>query len=70
MTLSIGIDIGGTFTDVVSMDAASGHLQYTKVSSTPPELVKGFVQGIDRVLALASASYGEISRIVHGTTIG
>ncbi len=70
MTLSIGIDIGGTFTDVVSMDAESGQLQYTKVSSTPPELVKGFIQGIDRVLALASGSYGEISRIVHGTTIG
>ncbi|MFQ5875191.1 MAG: hydantoinase/oxoprolinase family protein, partial [Dehalococcoidia bacterium] len=69
-TLSIGVDIGGTFTDVVAVDTTSRSLLYTKVNSTPPELVDGFLQGVDRALAMASASYPDLSRVVHGTTVG
>lgn len=70
MSITIGIDIGGTFTDVVALDNESGKLQYTKVNSTPPRLVDGFMQGADSVRALASASFADVSRIAHGTTIG
>ena len=70
MSITIGIDIGGTFTDVVSLDDDSGELRYTKVNSTPPRLVDGFMRGADRVRELASASFADVSRIAHGTTIG
>ena len=70
MSITIGIDIGGTFTDVVSLDNESGELQYTKVNSTPPRLVDGFMKGADSVRNLASASFSDVSRIAHGTTIG
>ena len=70
MSITIGIDIGGTFTDVVSLDNESGELQYTKVNSTPPRLVDGFMKGADSVRRLASASFSDVSRIAHGTTIG
>ena len=70
MSISIGVDIGGTFTDVVSVDTDSSRLLHTKVSSTPPDLVRGFIHGIDQALGLTSAPYGEVSRIVHGTTVG
>ena len=70
MSITIGIDIGGTFTDVVSLDNESGELQYTKVNSTPPRLVDGFMRGADSVRRLASASFSDVSRIAHGTTIG
>ncbi len=70
MSITIGIDIGGTFTDVVALDNESGGLQYTKVNSTPPKLVDGFMQGADRVRELSSASFADVSRIAHGTTIG
>ena len=70
MSITIGIDIGGTFTDVVSLDNESGELQYTKVHSTPPRLVDGFMKGADSVRSLASASFTDVSRIAHGTTIG
>ena len=70
MSITIGIDIGGTFTDVVALDNESGGLQYTKVNSTPPRLVDGFMQGADRVRELSSASFADVSRIAHGTTIG
>ena len=70
MSITIGIDIGGTFTDVVSLDNESGELQYAKVNSTPPRLVDGFMKGADSVRRLASASFADVSRIAHGTTIG
>ena len=70
MSITIGIDIGGTFTDVVALDNESGGLQYTKVNSTPPKLVDGFMQGADRVRELSFASFSDVSRIAHGTTIG
>lgn len=70
MSITIGIDIGGTFTDVVALDNVSGELRYAKVNSTPPRLVDGFMQGADRVRELSSASFPDVSRIAHGTTIG
>ena len=69
MALSVGVDIGGTFTDVVALDTESGELLTTKVNTTPPGLARGFFQAIDKVLAMASASYADVLRIAHGTTV-
>jgi N-methylhydantoinase A len=67
-TIEIGIDIGGTFTDVVAIiDAAQ--IVYTKVPSTPKNLVQGVRLGTEKVLRLAGRSPAEVTRFIHGTTV-
>ncbi len=68
--LTFGIDIGGTFTDVVAYDADTGALYVAKVPSTPPRLGDGLLDGICRVLDERGASPADVERVVHGTTIG
>ncbi len=65
--LRIGVDIGGTFTDVVCQDA-DGSLTFRKVLSTPPEYDRAVVDG---VAAMVRARDGatEIDEIVHATTV-
>jgi len=65
----IGIDVGGTFTDVVLVDDESGDVWFTKVPTTPAEPVRGTLNGIARILELSGAARGDVSRIGHGTTI-
>eukprot|EP01035_Chromulina_nebulosa_P054319 gene54319-74416_t len=43
----IGIDTGGTFTDIVAVDAATGAMSVTKVSSTPSNPAIGLVRGVN-----------------------
>ncbi len=72
--IRIGIDTGGTFTDVVAVDEDSGAVVTTKTPSTPADPAEGFLAGIDKVLGLLS-SQGEpvggeaISAVSHGTTV-
>ena len=49
--LRIGIDTGGTFTDIVCVDAASGAMRVTKVASTPANPAVGLVYGVKQILA-------------------
>jgi N-methylhydantoinase A len=42
----IGIDTGGTFTDIVAVDTGSGAMQVTKVASTPANPAIGLVRGV------------------------
>ena len=53
--LRIGIDTGGTFTDVVAFDEVTGTLTVTKTPSTPDDPARGFSDGLAKVLALAGA---------------
>lgn len=70
MGLILGIDIGGTFTDVVCyIDVERRALHSTKVPSTPPDLVQGFVRGAQKVLRLAGGRPADVERLIHGTTI-
>ena len=50
--LRIGIDTGGTFTDVVAFDESTGALVITKTPSTPGNPADGFLAGIDKVLGM------------------
>src|SRR5215218_6852706 len=68
--LTFGIDIGGTFTDVVAYEAGARSLHVAKVPSTPGHLGDGFLAGIRRVLAECGAAPEDVERVVHGTTIG
>ncbi|WP_372729429.1 hydantoinase/oxoprolinase family protein [Nocardioides sp.] len=70
--IRIGIDTGGTFTDVVAFDEDSGEVVTTKTPSTPSNPADGFMAGIDKVLGLLGlpAGNGEaITAVSHGTTV-
>ena len=67
--LIVGIDVGGTFTDVVAADPSRGALFTLKVPSRPRRPAAAFLEGLEGVLALAERSAGAVERIVHGTTI-
>ena len=66
MTLRIGIDIGGTFTDLVAI-AADGRVLTRKSASTPHDYGEGIVDGLRALLAETGT---DVSEILHGTTIG
>jgi len=65
----IGIDAGGTFTDIVAVDTASGAMRVTKVASTPANPAVGLVRGVDAILAAAGAGAQEVASLAHGTTV-
>lgn len=67
--IRIGIDTGGTFTDVVALDEATGQLVTTKTPSTPSNPADGFLAGIEKVLGLIGATGDRISAVSHGTTV-
>src|SRR5690606_9559641 len=62
----VGVDVGGTFTDVFILDEASGSVMTTKVPSTRGDQSRGFVEGI----ASRIDNFAEIGTVVHGTTVG
>jgi N-methylhydantoinase A len=67
--LRIGIDTGGTFTDIVAVDASSGALHVTKVASTPGNPAIGLVRGVNAILAAAGGSPDDVAGLAHGTTV-
>lgn len=68
--MRIGVDVGGTFTDVVMVEEASGRWFYAKTPTTHGDLADGVMTGIADVLAQADLSLGPDDYLVHGTTIG
>lgn len=65
----IGVDIGGTFTDLVLI-GADGRTAFLKVSSTPEAPERAVVAGITAILAEAGGSAEDVAEVVHGTTVG
>ena len=65
----IGIDTGGTFTDIVSVDTQSGATQVTKVASTPANPAIGLLRGVNEILAAAGATTDDVAGLAHGTTV-
>ncbi len=66
--IEIGVDIGGTFTDIVAI-ADRGRLTFTKVPSTPKDLLVGIRHALSRILELTGARPDEVARFIHGTTL-
>lgn len=64
-TFRAAVDVGGTFTDVVALDAASGELIVDKVETTPADPSKGVLDA----LAKSGAPMDHIAYFVHGTTL-
>ena len=65
----IGIDTGGTFTDVVAVDAATGAIVTTKTPSTPHDPSLAVLEGLRKVCRLAGAAASEVAAVCHGTTV-
>ncbi|SAL30795.1 5-oxoprolinase (ATP-hydrolyzing) [Caballeronia sordidicola] len=65
----IGIDVGGTFTDVVMVDDASGQVWSTKVPTTPRDRVVGAMEGYRRILEISGSTSADVSFLGHGTTM-
>ncbi len=65
----IGVDVGGTFTDVVLLDDRTRRVWSTKVPTTPLDPAEGALTGISRVLELSQSAPGDVGFIGHGTTI-
>ncbi|AXH96860.1 hydantoinase/oxoprolinase family protein [Ornithinimicrobium avium] len=67
--IRIGIDTGGTFTDVVAFDEDAGTITTTKTPSTPGNPADGFINGIDKVLDVLGATGSDVTAVSHGTTV-
>ena len=70
MTWHVGIDTGGTFTDLAAIDSASGQRYVTKVPSTPRNPARAILDALDRFVDEVGISLGEVSFFAHGTTVG
>jgi N-methylhydantoinase A len=67
--LRIGIDTGGTFTDIVSVDSRAGTMRVTKVASTPSNPAIGLVRGVRALLSQEGGLELDIAGLAHGTTV-
>src|SRR3712207_5615456 len=65
----IGIDTGGTFTDVVAVDEDTGASTTTKTPSTPADPAEGFLNVVRKVLALMDRDGSAVTAVSHGTTV-
>jgi N-methylhydantoinase A/oxoprolinase/acetone carboxylase beta subunit len=66
--VDIGVDIGGTFTDIVAL-GRDGRLVLTKVPTTPKDLLLAPAAAVRAVLARAGAAPAAVERFIHGTTV-
>ena len=69
-TCRIGIDVGGTFTDLVLVDRATGALTVFKEPSTPSDPSEAVERGVKGLLERAGRRPEEVELVIHGTTIG
>jgi N-methylhydantoinase A len=67
--IRVGVDTGGTFTDVVAFDEDTGELATTKTPSTPADPAEGFMDGMAKVLAVLGVGADAVTAVCHGTTV-
>lgn len=69
MAYRLGVDVGGTFTDLLLVDERSGKTWSAKVSSTPADQSIGVLNGLERVCERAGIPPDAIDHVMHGTTV-
>ncbi len=69
MSYRLGVDVGGTFTDLLLVNEATGHTWTAKVPSTPADQSIGVLNGIARVCERAGVDPSAIAHVMHGTTV-
>src|SRR5260370_14981145 len=66
----IGVDVGGTFTDIVVADTTTGQTLIHKVPTTRDDPSRGVVAGIAELCSRSDTRRGAVDHVFHGTTIG
>lgn len=69
MSFRLGVDVGGTFTDLLLVDESSGDTYMAKVPSTPEDSSIGVLNGIDRICGESGIDAKQVNRVMHGTTV-
>jgi N-methylhydantoinase A/oxoprolinase/acetone carboxylase beta subunit len=69
MARRIGVDVGGTFTDLIYVDDSRGRILVHKIPTTPDDPSEGTVQGIRELAGQAEVDPADLDQIFHGTTI-
>ncbi|HSE55946.1 MAG TPA: hydantoinase/oxoprolinase family protein, partial [Nocardioidaceae bacterium] len=65
----LGVDVGGTFTDVMLVEGDSGRVLRTKVPSTPADQSVGVLDGVTQILGIAGVGADRVAHFLHGTTV-
>jgi N-methylhydantoinase A/oxoprolinase/acetone carboxylase beta subunit len=65
----LGVDVGGTFTDLIFVDDETGAILVHKVPTTPADASQGTVQGIREIAEEAQIAPSQLDQVFHGTTI-
>ena len=70
MAYRLGVDVGGTFTDLFLVDDSNGGAQFrVKTPSTPADPSQGVLNGVGRICDEAGIDVSELRNILHGTTV-
>lgn len=65
----IGVDIGGTFTDLVLINENSGEIRNEKVLTTPEDPSAGVLHGVEKIMQTNGVDPSQVQHIIHGTTL-
>ncbi len=69
MSYRLGVDVGGTFTDVLLANEVTGETFRAKTSSTPADQSVGVLRGMEQVCRQAGIGLGDVAEVLHGTTV-
>ena len=69
MSYRLGVDVGGTFTDLLLIDEESGATHTAKVPSTPEDSSVGVLNGVGRICSESGVDPAAVNRVMHGTTV-
>ena len=65
---TIGVDVGGTFTDLIYLDPATGDMGIHKVSTTPDDPSQGVMTGLKALMEQSGIDPSQVTQLLHGTT--
>src|SRR5580658_9509055 len=69
MSNRLGIDVGGTFTDLLLFDERSGAMRLLKTPSTPSDQSVGILNGIELLVEETGIAAADVAALLHGTTV-
>ena len=67
--IRIGVDVGGTNTDICAIDEATGELMVYKLPSSLKDQSQAVVGGVKKIVEKYGLDYNEVDRFIHGTTV-
>ena len=69
MSYRLGVDVGGTFTDLLLINEETGETHTAKVPSTPEDSSIGVLNGVSRICEESGVKPSEVELVMHGTTV-